>query len=56
LASQLLKTRHPDELHQMLINREQRKMLLDALISFYIFHHPGFGTLKSVPVLNALYE
>jgi DNA repair protein RecO (recombination protein O) len=56
VASHLLKTRHPDELGQMHINREQRKSLLDALISFYIFHHPGFGNLKSVPVLHALYE
>jgi DNA repair protein RecO (recombination protein O) len=56
VTSQLLKTRHPDELHQLHMNRDQRKILLDALISFYIFHHPGFGNLKSVPVLHALYE
>ncbi|HSF44913.1 MAG TPA: DNA repair protein RecO [Chitinophagaceae bacterium] len=54
--SQLLKTRHPDELDQLHLNREQRKLLLDVFISFYIFHHPGFGQLKSVAVLHALYE
>jgi DNA repair protein RecO (recombination protein O) len=56
VVSHLLKTRHPDELHQLHINREQRKILLDAFISFYIFHHPGFGNLKSVSVLHTLYE
>jgi DNA repair protein RecO (recombination protein O) len=54
--SQLLKTRHPNELDQLHLNREQRKLLLDVFISFYIFHHPGFGQLKSVAVLHALYE
>jgi DNA repair protein RecO (recombination protein O) len=54
--SQLLKTRHPDELDQLQLNREQRKILLDVFISFYVFHHPGFGHLKSVAVLHTLYE
>jgi hypothetical protein len=54
--SQLLKTRHPDELEQLHLNREQRKLLLDVFITFYLFHHPGFGQLKSVAVLHALYE
>lgn len=54
--SQLLKTRHPHELGQLQLNREQRRLLLDAFISFYIFHHPGFGNLKSIAVLHTLYE
>lgn len=56
VISHLLKTQHPDELFELHINREQRKIVLDAFISFYIFHHPGFNNLKSVSVLHALYE
>jgi DNA repair protein RecO (recombination protein O) len=56
LSSQLLKTLHPDELEQLHLTREQRKILTDAFISFYAFHQPEFGSLRSLPVLQALYD
>lgn len=55
-AAELLRTLHPDILEELSLNREQRKILLDAYISYYGFHQPGFGTLRSLPVLHALYE
>jgi DNA repair protein RecO (recombination protein O) len=56
ISSQVLKTQHPRELTELQMNREQRKVLLDAYLSYYVFHQPGFGSLKSIPVLHALYE
>lgn len=56
ITCQVLRTQHPQELVQLQINRETRKALLDAYLSFYMFHQPGFGNLKSIPVLHALYE
>ncbi len=56
VCSQLLKTRHPDELDQLALGREQRKILMDALLGFYQFHQPEFGALRSLSVLHALYE
>jgi DNA repair protein RecO (recombination protein O) len=55
-SSQVLKTQHPSELTELQMNRVQRKILLEAFLSFYTFHQPGFGNLKSIPVLHALYE
>ena len=56
LTSLLLKAQHPQELKSFLLSREQRLVLLDAYLSFYAFHQPEFGTLRSVPVLHVLYE
>ena len=55
-AAELLRTLHPDSLEELTLNREQRKILLDAYVSYYAFHQPGFGSLRSLPVLHALYE
>jgi DNA repair protein RecO (recombination protein O) len=56
ITSQILKTQHPGELKELQMNREQRKTLLDSYLRYYVFHQPGFGNLKSIPVLHALYE
>jgi len=56
MTSLLLKARHPEDLRQFLLTREQRARLLDAYLSFYAYHQPDFGTLRSLSVLHALYE
>lgn len=55
-AAELLRAQHPESLEELALNREQRKQLLDAYISYYAFHQPGFGGLRSLSVLHALYE
>ncbi|MEY3436071.1 MAG: repair protein RecO [Bacteroidota bacterium] len=55
-AAELLRTIHPDSLGELSLNREQRKVLLDAFVSYYAFHQSGFGSLRSLPVLHSLYE
>ena len=56
ISSQLLRTRQPGELEQLQLSREQRKVLTDSFISFYSFHQPEFGQMRSLVVLHALYE
>jgi DNA repair protein RecO (recombination protein O) len=56
VSSQLLKTMHPSELEQLHLSREQRRALIEAFISFYNFHQPDFGQMRSLSVLHALYE
>lgn len=41
----------PDKLE---ITREQRQLLLDALLAYFMLHVPGFGEVKSLEVLRAL--
>ncbi len=45
-----------DEYQQYRSDRIQRVMLLDLLIKYYQLHVPGFGHMKSVDVLRAIYE
>lgn len=56
VSSQLLKSLHPDDLEQLQLSREQRRVLMNAFISFYSFHQPEFGQMRSLQVLHALYE
>jgi DNA repair protein RecO (recombination protein O) len=55
ISSQLLKVMQPSELRQLKLNQEIRKQLLQAYISYYTFHIPGFGVLKSIPVLQEIF-
>jgi DNA repair protein RecO (recombination protein O) len=56
LTSSFLKAQHPQELGSFSLSREQRHILLDAYLSFYAFHQSEFGSLRTIPVLHALYE
>ena len=52
--SQLLKAIHPDGLEEILINRKIRKTILQTMESFYAWHIPEFGTMKTLPVLSEI--
>jgi DNA repair protein RecO (recombination protein O) len=56
ISSSLLKAQHPDDLKLFYLTREQRHQLLDAYLSFYAFHQPDFGALRSLSVLHTLYD
>ena len=56
LGAQLLRSLHPADLEQLQLSREQRRVLTDAFIAFYGFHQPEFGQMRSLQVLQALYE
>lgn len=52
--AQLLKAIHPDDLHEIKLNKSTRKVLLAALENYYNFHIPEFGTMKTLPVLHEI--
>jgi DNA repair protein RecO (recombination protein O) len=54
LTSQLLKVMQPAELSQVKLNQENRRILLHAYEMFYALHIQDFGTMKTLPVLEAV--
>ncbi len=54
ITSQLLKVMQPYELDQIRLNQEFRRTLLLAYQSFYALHIEDFGTMKTLPILQAL--
>jgi len=54
VTSQLLKTTIPQELNQIKLNRDRRRILLQAYQNFYALHIQDFGSLKTLPVLQTV--
>lgn len=54
ITSHLLKVMQPAELNQVKLNQETRRILLHAYENFYALHVQDFGTLKTLPVLEAV--
>lgn len=54
LISQLLKAVHPNDLDQIKMNRNTRKEILKSLESYYTWHVPDFGTMKTLNVLSEI--
>jgi DNA repair protein RecO (recombination protein O) len=52
--SEVLKARHPDHLSEIKMNNATRKILLNALQTFYSFHIPEFGTMKTLPIIQEI--
>lgn len=43
-----------DNMHRWHLGREQRRQVLDAVLSYYTLHYAGLGGLKSLEVVRAL--
>jgi len=56
VTSHLLKVMQPSELSQIKLKRETRRILLHAYETFYALHIQDFGTLKTLPVLEAVLD
>jgi DNA repair protein RecO (recombination protein O) len=52
--SELLKAVHPDDLAQIKLNRNVRSSIIKSLESYYIWHVPEFGTMKTLAVLSEI--
>ncbi|HEV2833349.1 MAG TPA: DNA repair protein RecO [Hanamia sp.] len=50
--SQLLKAIHPDDLTEIKMNRNIRNSVLKSLESYYAWHVPEFGQMKTLTVLH----
>jgi DNA repair protein RecO (recombination protein O) len=53
-TSQLLKAMQPHELSEIRLNKETRKILLNAYQTFFALHIQDFGTMRSLPVIYEL--
>jgi DNA repair protein RecO (recombination protein O) len=53
-TSELLKVQHPEELGEVKINAQIRRIMLHAYQEFFALHVPEFGTMKTLPVLQAV--
>jgi DNA repair protein RecO (recombination protein O) len=51
IVSQLLKVMRPDELGDVKLNHDFRRNLLHVCETYYAFHIPDFGTMRTLPVL-----
>ena len=54
IVSQLLKTQQPGELKEIRINREKRRVLMQAYQVFYALHVQGFGVMKTLLILQEI--
>jgi len=52
IPSQLLRVMQPHELKDIKLNKEARRVLLQAYQKFYGLHLQDFGTMKTLPVLQ----
>jgi DNA repair protein RecO (recombination protein O) len=52
ITSQLLKVMQPHELKEIRLNKESRRILLQAYQVFYGLHIQDFGIMKTLPVLQ----
>ena len=52
ITSQLLKVMQPEELEQIRLNHDFRRLLLHQLELYYALHIQDFGTMKTLPVLR----
>jgi DNA repair protein RecO (recombination protein O) len=56
VTAHLLKIKQPAELADLPLNKDKRRLLLEAYEDFYSLHIQGFTPLKTLPVLRALLE
>jgi DNA repair protein RecO (recombination protein O) len=56
VTAHLLKVKQLAELADLPLNKEKRRLLLEAYEDFYSMHIQGFTPLKTLPVLRALLE
>ncbi len=52
--SQLLKAIHPEDLREIKLNRNIRKAILKSMESYYAWHVPEFGSMKTLAVLHEI--
>jgi DNA repair protein RecO (recombination protein O) len=53
-TSQLLRVRQPEELQELPLNQDTRRVLLQAYQAFYALHVPDFGEMKTLAVMQTV--
>lgn len=54
--AQFLKAQHPEDLTDIRLSREGRRLVLDACLRYYAIHVHDFGHLRTLPVLQELLD
>jgi DNA repair protein RecO (recombination protein O) len=54
LTAQLLRAQRPQELAELPLNQDTRRILLQAYLNFYALHVSEFGQMKTVSVLQTI--
>lgn len=54
ITAQLLRVQQPGELQELALNQETRRTLLQAYQTFYAFHVPDFGEMRTLTVLQTV--
>jgi len=54
VTSQILKSQRPEELEQLKLHHEFRRVLLQAYEKYYALHIQDFGTMRTLPVLREI--
>lgn len=53
-AAQLLRVQRPEELQELALNQEVRRLLLEAFQTFYKLQIPDFGEMRTLAVLQTV--
>jgi DNA repair protein RecO (recombination protein O) len=56
VSAHLIRIMQPAELADLPLNKDKRRLLLEAYEDFYSIHIPGFTPLKTLPVLRTILE
>jgi len=56
VSAHLIRIKQPAELADLPLNKDKRRLLLEAYEDFYSIHIPGFTRLKTLPVLRTILE
>lgn len=54
LTAQLLRVQRPEELTELALNQDTRRILLQAYLTFYALHVPDFGEMRTLLVLQTI--
>jgi DNA repair protein RecO (recombination protein O) len=55
-TAQLLRVRKPEELQELPLNQESRRLLLRAYLTFYGLQIPDFGEMRTLAVLQTVFS
>jgi DNA repair protein RecO (recombination protein O) len=55
-TAQLLRVQRPEELQEIALNQEVRRVLLDAFRTFYALQIPDFGEMRTLAVLQTVFS
>ena len=53
-VSHILKVMNPEDLAEVILNRETRRKIIHALETYYSLQIQDFGNLKTLPVLKEI--